>query len=259
MNSFQLNFSAIKILLSNPRLWKYTIIPILLSGVLFIGLLIGLYFLINHFVMIENKIIEPVGIWQHFQYYFYSALHKLQGGLKWVLFFVLGIVFVWYLFGIIASIVLIPFLEMLSSQVEAILRGGSPIDNPWHRGLISSLSFSLFFTVIKIIFAVFSAIIGLIFPPISIVSFVVIAWFCSMEALDLNLSRRLYSVPQKLKFLLGHSKEMIFMGSFSSLLLLVPFVQILQPVIAACAGTILWVQKTPELGISENFKFIIKK
>lgn len=259
IKSFQINFTAIKILLSHPKLWKYTIVPIILSGLLFVGLLVGLYFLVSHIVSVENKIIEPIGIWQHIEFYFYTVLDKLEGWIKWILVFVLGIIFIWYLFGIISSIILIPFLEMLSSQVEAILRGGDPIDNPWYRGLISSFLFSSFFTCLKIMFAICSAIIGLLFPPIGIISFFVIAWFCSMEALDLSLSRRLYTVPQKLKFLFGNSKDMVFMGSFSSLLLLVPLVQILQPIIAACAGTILWVQKTPELGVSENFKYLIKE
>lgn len=257
--SFQLNFTAIKILLSNPKLWKYAIIPILISGLLFVGLLVGLFFLVDRIIEVDSKIIEPVGIWQHCQYYFYYVLDKLSGGLKWVLVFVLGLLFTWYLFGIIASIVLIPFLEMLSAQVEIILRGGSDLDNPWYRGLVSSFLFSLFFTILKIMFAIGCTIIGLIFPPIGILSFVVIAWFCSMEALDLSLSRRLYTAPQKLKFLFGNSKDMISMGSFSSILLLVPIVQILQPVIAACAGTILWVQKTPELGVAEKYKYLIKE
>ncbi|PCJ56156.1 MAG: hypothetical protein COA79_19665 [Planctomycetota bacterium] len=247
----QYNFSAISFLARNPNLWIYCVIPFFVSVFVMIGTIYSV-FLFFDYISIgggESEEIKIIGIASFLKFLWSWTVVHLGLWMKWIFFIVFSLVIIWYGYGIIASLVMLPFLELLSCRVEEKLRGISNTDNAWYVGLMSSLLFSLSFTVLKIIFMIIFLILGLMFPPIIILSFIITAWFCSMEALDLSMSRRLFTFKQKLEFFKGKRKMMVGVGSLSALLLMIPFIQVFQPILSAIAGTMYWVDQTPEYGL----------
>lgn len=184
--------------------------------------------------------------------------HLLDGILKWVVFLILAVLCIWYGFSLVASIFLFPFLEFLSNEVEKELRG-KELNNPWYAGIVGSLLFSMGLLLLKLSFLIVGFFISIVFPPFAIINFFFVACFCGTESIDYCMSRNLYSINEKLKFLFKQKFSLLSLGSFSAILLLIPFLGLLQPMLAAVSGAMFFVSKTPELGISEKYKDLLNQ
>ena len=241
MESLKFNLKAISFLLKNPKLWKYCIAPILISMIAMIAILYLMFagFQNISFTPASNQ--EVTGIAAIVNW---LQIHLVDGVLKWILFILLALLFVWYGFSIVASLLSFPFLEFLSNEVEKELRG-KELNYPWYAGLVGSFLFSISLLILKLILIVGVFVVSLMFPPFVIVNFFVISWFCSIESIDYCMSRNLYRVNDKLQFLLKQKFSLISLGSFSALLLLVPLIGLLQPMLAVVSCAMFFVSKTP--------------
>lgn len=255
---FLINFQAISFLLNNKKLWKHCVIPFLIS-LLVMAVILYFLFLGYDYLLAPSPTTEETG-------YFKRALNwvlvHINDGVfsvfKWIIFVVLALAVFWYTYSVFSAIIMLPFLEFLSSEVEAELRGKT-LNNPWYTGLLGSILFSFSLTFFKIFFMIVGFVISFVFPPFAIINFFVIAWFCSAESIDYCMSRNLYSVWEKIKFLFQHKFRMVPLGSFSSLIMMIPILGVTQPILAAISGAIYFVSKTPELGINEKYAYLFTK
>lgn len=255
LEALTFNFKAISFLLKNPKLWKYCFAPLLISVIVMMGILYLMFVGFQNLSVTPGTEQEPTGVMAIIHW---LQAYLLNGLLKWVVFFILALFCVWYGFSVIASILLFPFLEFLSNEVEKELRG-KELNNPWHAGIIGSLFFSMILLLFKLTFLVVGFFISIVFPPFAIINFFIVSGFCSTESVDYCMSRNLYSISEKLKFLFKHKFSLLSLGSFSAILLLVPFLGLLQPMLAVVSGAMFFVSKTPELGISEKYKDLLNQ
>lgn len=216
-------------ILSKYRLWGYALIPMFISFAIavFIGIsawgfsddignwLIGLY--------PENWIGQGI-------------IESIATGLSGLLIAALGLLLYKHLVMVFSA----PFMSILSEKIEQKItgvKGNTSNVGRMLKDLLRGLRIAfrniireLFYTFILLIFSLF-------LPPLSIVIFLVQAFYAGFGNLDYTLERH-YNVPQSVQFIRRHKGMALGNGTVFMLLLLTGIGFVIAPPLATAAATI---------------------
>ena len=234
----RLPFQAAKFLASTPSLWGWAILPALINITLFAVVAIGL--LLNAGRILDWLWSRPdVGVWYEW----------LFVGIWYLLFVVLlgGSVFIaYYAVLLIAGAIASPFNDKLSRETEELLCGDL-VDNREDESELYGIARSIFVSVATTVLYLM-CLAGLLFlhliPGFGSLVYTALAAclsaiFLSIEYTDELLDRRGLGFVEKLKLLNSHRDAAAGFGAGTSLLLLIPLVNLLAMPIAVIAGTVL--------------------
>lgn len=210
----------------------FVIIPIIIN---FIVLLAGGYFAVQ---MIHSVLQEYLGMlpqWLSFLSY-----------LLWVLLAAtMGFIFV-YIFSTVATIIASPFYGMLAEKAEGVIRG-APFAAGADEGLgaivkdvpriikreLQKLGFYLPRVLVCLIIS-FVPVLNIIAP---ICWFLLAAWMMCVQYVDYAYDNHKIPFAQMRKELAQQRMTTFFLGAIISLAMTIPFLNLLIPPAAVCAGT----------------------
>lgn len=226
-----------------PLLWKYIWIPALLNVVLFAGLGALFFVLFPHLV----GLILPQG----------DAWYLLiLRAIMWVLGSVLVLLLFLVTFTSIGTALAGPFNELLSERVEELKKGSYPKYEgglwPQVRRSARSILESLKYLAAYLLGSLLILLLGLvpaIGPPISTV--LGAAWtflFLALEFGDYYLARHWVRFKERWSIVWSHKWASMGFGAGCSLLLLIPFLNLLLMPGAVTGGTLLWLELKPQNG-----------
>jgi len=149
--------------------------------------------------------------------------------------------FIYFFFVAIASIVSIPFMDLLSSEIELKLVNSQESATFWvslRRGISSTLIVMfrmLFIMVISL---------PLLFIPFAgtILYFLINAWYMAYGYLDYPMGRRGWSFKDKQQFMKTHKKEQLILGCFIYGMSLIPLLNLFIIPWATAASTLLFIK-----------------
>ena len=231
-------------MVSQHKLWKYIIIPGLISVVI-CGLIIGFTWGLK----------DDISIWIVDVYPFSWGEQTISAIASW-LSILLVIVITLYAFKYLVMVIVGPFMGTLSEKVESIVTGkpapnvsAVQIAKDIVRGLriaLRSIVRELFFTIIIILFFPFIPIVGTLLVPIA--TFFVQAYYAGFGNMDYSLERKRYNVRESVRFVRHYRWLSIGNGSIFVILFLIPVLGwFLAPAYGAVAATI---NVIPRLDIS---------
>ena len=222
-------------IIKNPRLIKFTVFPIIINIIL----------ILTTYIFGSRYLIGLVDRWIPDEEAWYWAI------LFWIAVVVLVLavsLVAAVLFYIIAGIVCVPFNELLSQEVEAMLRE-RPHQEDFSVRLLALDIWLALVGEVKRIFLYLSLIIPLLLlnliPVLGTVIYgvifgVVTLLFLAFDFVDHPLGRRRIPFREKRKFMIKHFFSMIGFGAGVFVFLLVPIVNFIVLPLNAIGGTILF-------------------
>ncbi|MCG3163908.1 MAG: Sulfate transporter CysZ [Acidobacteria bacterium] len=211
-------FSGIRELTRQPALLGLSLIPILLTFVLLLGLALG-------GAWIAGRIVADV--FGHDLRLFVEALT-----------FALALVIGYFLYLPVARVLLAPFAEALSRKTHAINAGNAirQSDLGSARAMWEGLKLVMFQSVI----ALLALALGLIFPPVGAPVGVIVAIFlCGLDFFDIPLSTRGLRLRRKLSVIWRNKSLAIGFGAAAYLMLLIPVINLFSLPVGVIGATLL--------------------
>ncbi len=241
-------------IIKNPRLIKFAIFPIIINIILILTIYI---FGSRYLIGLIDRWIPDEKAW------YWAILFWIA-----VVFVVLAVSLVAAVFFyIIAGIICVPFNELLSQEVESMLR-----ENPHKEDFsVRLLALDIWLAIIgeiKRIFLYLSLMIPLLLlnliPAVGTVIYgaifgVVTLLFLAFDFVDHPLGRRRIPFREKRKFIIKHFSSMIGFGAGVFIFLLVPIVNFIVLPLNAVGGTILFSEIEHRYGEIEYRGKISKK
>lgn len=211
-------FSGIRELTRQPALLGLSLIPILLTFVLLLGLALG-------GAWIAGRIVADV--FGHDLRLFVEALT-----------FALALVIGYFLYLPVARVLLAPFAEALSRKTHAINAGNAirQSDLGSARAMWEGLKLVMFQSVI----ALLALALGLIFPPVGApVGVIVTIFLCGLDFFDIPLSTRGLRLRRKLSVIWRNKSLAIGFGAAAYLMLLIPVINLFSLPVGVIGATLL--------------------
>ncbi len=223
-----------------PALWKYALIPAVLNVALFGGL--GTLFVIL-FPHLIAQLLPQGDAWYLF----------LLRGIMWVVGSALMLLFFLVSFTAVGTIIASPFNELLSQRVEQ-LRGGTRQESSegfWSqvsRTARSALE-SVKHVAVYLLGSLLILLVGLVpavgAPVSAILGTIWTLLFLALEFGDYYLARHWVRFTDRWCIVWAHRWASIGFGLGCSLLLLIPFLNLLLMPGAVTGGTLLWLEIKP--------------
>ncbi|HEX2572251.1 MAG TPA: EI24 domain-containing protein [Polyangia bacterium] len=181
------------------------------------------------------------------------AGHGLGAGVLY--FFLMAFVGVAVLyFGLVtvASLAAGPFCGLLAERVEALATGEpgpkqslGAMAAEVVRGVVHALARTGLYLAVTLPLTVVTLLLPPLGPLVVVVQFGVTGMFLAYDFLDYPLGRRGYGFGRKWSYIEQHRAEALGFGVAVALLLLVPFVNLVVPPLAAVGATLLFVHLEP--------------
>lgn len=225
-------------LLKNFRLIKYAIFPIIINVILVVVLyLFGAKLLLGY----VDRLIPDERAW-------YWAILFWIAAVFTVILFLLVAAIVFYIIG---GIICLPFNELLSQRVEAIILGREH-DEPFslrvitkdigyaltHEILKSAIYLCILILILPLFFiGLFTVVVSVVFAVI----FNIITWlFLAYDYFDHPMGRRRVVFADKMKFVYKNFSSSLGFGAAAFLFLYVPFLNLILIPLNVIGGTILF-------------------
>jgi CysZ protein len=227
---------ALDFLKSRPRLWKWLVMPAIVTLLVLVGLVIGV-----------AALVDPLIAW--------VAAHVpswLEAIVSWILRIVViaGVgMAAMVIFVAVAGMIAGPFNEMLSEAVEEELTGkaGPPFAfGTFVRDAFVGIAHALRRLALSLVWLVLLFVLGFV-PVIGTIAAFAIGLYIAAgasayDAYDAVMSRRGFSYAQKQAFLAKHRSRSMGLGGAITGLLFVPFVNLVALGLGATAATLATVE-----------------
>ncbi len=166
----------------------------------------------------------------------------------------IGVVFfIYFTFIGLVSLISIPFMDLLSSEIEHKLAPHNDDASLWvsmKRGMGST-----FIVMIRTFLVMVISLPLLLIPFVgTVIFFCINSWYMAHGYLDYPMGRRGWSFKMKKKFLKDYNKEQLFLGFIIYGLSLVPIANLIIIPWATAASTLLFIEieKNNKVGEIEN-------
>lgn len=229
---------ALKYLLARPRLWNLILAPLVLNGLLFVGLLFGGWTFFSGWL--EGLLGRGEGL-----AWYWATLVWLAR----ILFWAIVLVAVYFVFTPVALLIASPFNDLLAERTEREHGFGLPEDG---RGLLRTVAEEAAFAVgaeaRRLLFfgAVFVGLLALqLLPLLGALlylagGFAFSVWAAGYEFISYAADRRHLGLAEK-RERLGRDRPLALgFGLATFLLLLVPFLNVLVVPVSAIGGSLLF-------------------
>lgn len=243
-------FTGVLAFVSQHKMWKFFVVPALLTLLLFGGVFFGAWTL-------SPKLVGWLGDVTNYEDMNFKGAGKLIqliNALLSVVLFILVLLPFYYLYKIIILTLLSPFLSYVSEKTEFYLTGNK-YDFSWNqmgkdvlRGLRltgRNLSREIPLTLLFIVLA-FVPIIGIISP---ILIFINSAYFAGMGLMDPFFERRKKNVKETVVSIRQQRGYALACGAVFNLLIFIPIIGILTAPLIAVIGTTIGLVKR-EVGVN---------
>lgn len=231
-----LPFQAAKLLAQKVKWWPLALLPLLLNLLLFTGL----------FYWGNLEFVEWLQDLLHHQWgdAWYAKVLAVTAR---VLFWLIAAVIVYFIFTPVALLIACPFNDILAERVEHFCGQAQPDNRPWWKALPAEATYALVSEAKRLVVfgAVFLVIfvIGLI-PLLQAValplSLIWMVWAAAFEFISYAADRRHLGLRGKSGLLRQNLPAALGFGTVTTLLLLVPFLNVLMVSLSAIAGTLLF-------------------
>jgi CysZ protein len=214
-------FLGLRTLVRNPALLSLSMIPMLLTLALLMGLIFGAAMLVGW--LIGDAIRAEIRIAAQ------------------VLMFALTLLIAYFLYLPVARVLLAPFAEALSRKTRAIDMSNKgrtvPKNNQgWARAMLEGLKLVIFQTAV----ALAALALGLAFPPVGAPVGIVVAIFLGgLDFFDIPLSTRGLRLRNKLAVIWRNKSLALGFGAAAYLMLLIPVINMLALPIGVVGATLL--------------------
>jgi CysZ protein len=199
-------FSGLRTLVRSPALLSLSMIPMLLTLALLMGLIIGAALMVGW--LIGDAVRSEIRI----------AAQALM--------FALTLVIAYFLYLPVARVLLAPFAEALSRKTRAISSGrATPQNNQrWARAMLEGLKLVIF----QVAVALAALALGLAFPPVGAPVGIAVAIFLGgLDFFDIPLSTRGLRLRNKLGVIWRNKSLALGFGAAAYLMLLIPVINML--------------------------------
>lgn len=211
-------FLGMRTLIRNPDLLSLSLIPMLLTLALLLGLAVaGAWVvgrLLGDILGVELRIVAQI------------------------LMFLLALLIAYFLYLPVARVLLAPFAEALSRKAHAINNGQAMRQNNqgWARAMWEGLKLVMF----QLVVALAALALGLAFPPVGAPIGVAIAIFLGgLDFFDIPLSTRGLRLRKKLGVIWRNKSLALGFGAAANLMLLIPVVNMLALPVGVVGATLL--------------------
>lgn len=223
---------AVDFLKARPRLWKWLVMPAIVTLLVLAGIVLGVV-----------ALVDPLVAW--------VAAHVpswLETIVSWILRIVviLGVgMAAMVVFVGVAGMIAGPFNEMLSEAVEEELTGkaGPPFAlGAFLRDAVIGIGHALRRLALSLVWLVLLFVLGFV-PVVGTIAAFVLGLYlaaagCAYDCYDAVMARRGMSYAQKQAFLAAHRQRSMGLGGAVAGLLLVPFVNLVALGLGATAATL---------------------
>jgi CysZ protein len=211
-------FSGMRTLIRNPALLSLSLIPMLLTLVLLLGLAVAGAWMVGRF-LVDTLSVE----WRIFAQ---------------VLMFLLALLIAYFLYLPVARVLLAPFAEALSRKTHAINAGRtmSQTNQGWARAMWEGLKLVMF----QLVVALAALALGLAFPPVGAPVGIAVAIFLGgLDFFDIPLSTRGLRLRKKLRVIWRNKSLAIGFGAAAYLMLLIPVINMMALPVGVVGATLL--------------------
>jgi CysZ protein len=211
-------FLGMRTLVRNPALLSLSLIPMLLTLALLLGLAVAGAWIVGRFLG--------------------DALGAELRIVAQVLMFLLALLIAYFLYLPIARVLLAPFAEALSRKTHAINTGHAARENNqgWARAMWEGLKLVAF----QVVVALAALALGLAFPPVGAPLGIAIAIFLGgLDFFDVPLSTRGLRLRKKLGMIWRNKSLALGFGAAAYLMLLIPVVNMLALPVGVVGATLL--------------------
>ena len=231
IQGFHAPINALSYLTKN-KLWYYAAIPIILSGAALVLFGFIAYFLyLHYFASLFDLDFSNLSLW----------LRAILFLVKWVIhiaIFIFLFAFMSRLFGIIASILIIPFLSPLVAKIFEI--EGLPIFEAKTSQMIGQIFFAIVYSVKILAKQILLTLACLLTGPLQpVLMFLISNYYAGRSQFDytFELAADLKNIDKLGK---GYAMQSVGMGTFYNLAILVPIVgAILVPVLSVVGAALI--------------------
>ena len=211
-------FSGMRTLVRNPDLVSLSLIPMLLTLALLMGLIFGAAWMVGRLigdaVRVEIRMVAQV------------------------LMFLLTLLIAYFLYLPVARVLLAPFAEALSRRSAAISTGRTirRSNQGWARAMLEGLKLVIFQAAV----ALAALALGLAFPPVGAPVGVAVAIFLGgLDFFDIPLSTRGLQLRKKLGVIWRNKSLALGFGAAAYLMLLIPVINMLALPVGVVGATLL--------------------
>jgi CysZ protein len=211
-------FAGLRMLFRHPALLGLSLIPILLTVVLLLGLAFGVAWLVGQ--MVSDALGESLRVFAQ------------------ALIFVLALLAGYFLYLPVARVLLAPFSEALSRKAHAINTGAAirQSDLGWARAMWEGLKL----VVLQLVIAIFVLALGLLFPPVGApIGIAVAVFLCGLDFFDIPLSTRGLRLRKKLGLIWRNKSLALGFGLAAYLTLLIPVINLFSLPVGVIGATLL--------------------
>ena len=223
---------GVGVLNAHPRLWKWVIAPAMVTGLLIVGLVIGIL-----------HIVDPVSRW--IVLHLPSVIAHLASSVVTTLIVVALVAGALLVFVPVAGIVAGPFNELLSEHIEAVVTG-RPSPPFSLGGFVRGLALGVLHGVRRLLTTLvgLALVFALGFVPVigTIGAMLFAAWLAAhgaaYDCYDAVLARRSMSYRDKMVYLARRRQRTLGLGATVATLLLVPGVNLVALGLGAAGATV---------------------
>ncbi|MEM6628478.1 MAG: EI24 domain-containing protein [Bacteroidota bacterium] len=243
-------------MLSKYKLWKYVVLPGMISVALAVGLIFATMGILEYLGELDytpgwlDRGLDGVGGWLSGISWLEKPimwLSRISGGFAKVLSVLISTGVLLFLFKYIIMVVIAPFMGMLSEKIESIQTGNPPPKTTVKqfildivRGLriaLRNIIRELFYTLVFMLFSGVIPLIGSIISTIAI--FWIQAYYAGFGNMDYTLERRRFSVRDSVRFVGTHRGLAVGNGAVFLLIFLIPVIGwFLAPAYGTIAATL---------------------
>jgi CysZ protein len=205
-------------LIRNPALLSLSLIPMLLTLVLLLGLAVAGAWVVGR-LLGDTLSVE----WRIFAQ---------------ILMFLLALLIAYFLYLPVARVLLAPFAEALSRRAHAINAGRAMSQNNqgWARAMWEGMKLVMF----QLVVALAALALGLAFPPVGAPVGVAIAIFLGgLDFFDIPLSTRGLRLRKKLRVIWRNKSLALGFGAAAYLMLLIPVINMMALPVGVVGATLL--------------------
>lgn len=229
-DGFFLLFRGVRVMFGVPGAWWLLTIPLLLNLGIFVCTLIGVW----KWIML----VVPGLIGSGYE----SVWLVVLTWMVYLIFLFLALLVYAFLFSMIAEVIGAPFYEELGVRLDR-QENRAFVERPWYREVWFALTQesrkALLLGAVVVIgfFLQFFPVVGQILS--GVLGFVVLLVTAGGDAVGPALARRGLMLGERRKWVLTHLGPVLGLGAAKAVGLLIPFVNIFVPPVAAVAGTLL--------------------
>ena len=234
-------FKGLGFVMSNPRLWKWCILPIIITAAVYV---IAFYCLYRFGGPLLDQVWprpETVAWW--------SYLVLVGWFLVRILLWIAVTVLAFFTFTLVANVVAGPFNDLLSEDTEVIHEGVEPVPFSW-RLMLRNLGYTICQELLKLGGFLLLAAVLLplnLIPVVGSAIYAVLAallggTFAALTFTDLPMARRRWALVRKVETLRSNLSAMLGFGMVTLGLMSIPVLNLALLPVAVCGGTLLYLK-----------------